>query len=175
MSSLNLIKHLLNATGLNVTLMINIIKIFYFHVKSFSFLHEWWSSFTFGVDPRLFFLSNRRSPLSHHLEKWPLFQSLGSGVGFAAHEWSLSSCEVRKGPKWPSSDTCGTERQLWDPLGQMSNVQRLSWPCTWFPHNSCYHFYPDFSVTRTWFHKIHHIHFSLTDRQNTTRNFTECV
>ena len=76
--------------------MINIIKIFYFHVKSFSFLHEWWSSFTFGVDPRLFFLSQLQVPSEPPLKEMTAVSNLDSGVGFAAHEWSLSFCEAWK-------------------------------------------------------------------------------
>ena len=73
--------------------------------------------------PGCYFSPNHRSPLSHHLKTWPLFQNLDSDVGFTAHEWSLSSCEVWKWPKWPSSDTCGTEWQLWGPLDQTPNTQ----------------------------------------------------
>lgn len=88
--------------------------------------------------PGCYFSPNHRSPLSHRLQKWPLFQNLDSDVGFTAHEWSLSSCEVWKWSKWPSPDTRGTEWQLWGPLDQTPNTKHpgLSWHCALFPRDS---------------------------------------
>lgn len=80
-----------------------------------------------------------------------------------------------KWSKWPSPDTRWTEWQLWGPRTKTPNTKHpgLSWHCALFPRDSSVTvFILIFLLQGPDFTKIHHTHFSLTDRQNTTRNFT---
>ena len=88
--------------------MINVIKILYFHVKIFNFSMNDEAASHVVVGPGSSFQPQARSepPLKEVTAICRLRTVLWV---LQTREWNLTSCEVGERPKWPSSDTHGTE------------------------------------------------------------------